>query len=469
MSYTCLIDEAKKSLAYQSVEYASDWAEKAYEVAETKRSMHGLSSLTVAVPVVYENCLLELLPSLFTAINEVREEGKYFLVNGKKLKKLTLFEMLMTPETISSLDLNGTTGKLWLTVDPLWFYRATWTNEWINAQSCFKPTGQHHASCWANMLSLNYMLAMVTDSEMTKVIGRRWIILPHTDDGGLAQVALFLRRYGDLNMAHQRSMSDWICTNIFHKDKKDCRIVDSGQELGDVEKSIYIPCYNSGYGSYKKDHDSDTYFGNWWTDNSNVIVTGEKDIPDVMLLSTAFYDDSANSDEDEDEDDRDCCEYCGERYDSDDLYWVGPDGNDRVCRLCRDVHYTYCDLVDEYWRNNRVYEVWNGSEEPQFVPDIEETYPVILLDINDMSDEEIDELALQITNGYHMNGRLPGQIVETESVSDYLDNISHYYCASTHVAFACVDRYMSYNRSDTKILLEAIQRVKARSEHEEAN
>ena len=69
----------------------------------------------------------------------------------------------------------NTSGQLFLTIDPEWILRCS-DRRYTSWQSCFAPDGCYHFSAKEYTTSINIAMAMITNSDMTKIIGRKFVL-----------------------------------------------------------------------------------------------------------------------------------------------------------------------------------------------------------------------------------------------------------------------------------------------------
>lgn len=159
--------------------------------------------------------------------NDIVENEKYFIVNGHRHKKLTLISMFTDPEDFydvmqlesAKLLLKTTTGRLFLTKDPEWIKRCS-DPDYCSWSSCFSPDGCHWLSANIYSRSTSVWMAMITNSEMTKIIGRAFVLIPivNYDIRKFDNSAYMLKSYGTFPDNYKESVLKFIGKHFYNVD-----------------------------------------------------------------------------------------------------------------------------------------------------------------------------------------------------------------------------------------------------------
>lgn len=217
----------------------------------------------------------------FISNNAVTETAKYVLINGQKLKK-NKFLTTFFPSLKNKFDKDTTTGRLILSVDSDDFFKCS-HEQFVSWRSCFSPDGCYNHSVPAFICAPTVLIAIITNSDESKIIGRRWIII-------VGKLIFFLKSYGTFPINYQRALSTYISNHYLGLDKKDVRIYEN-DDARDVCQYINSSSYDTAWGYEHPDHisgddDRSDYDGNYegrfnYVDNPAYLVF-PKEISDVV-------------------------------------------------------------------------------------------------------------------------------------------------------------------------------------------
>jgi len=105
---------------YYITKYDESWTNAIYRKKAIYNDLFH-NQLTIEIPVAnledekYHN-LIKFLPNNLLLNNKIKEDGKYFYINGKKCRKLAFLQEYFTDQHLKeNLDIHTTTGKLYLT------------------------------------------------------------------------------------------------------------------------------------------------------------------------------------------------------------------------------------------------------------------------------------------------------------------------------------------------------------------
>lgn len=142
-----------------------------------KQSFWGMDGqITKKIPIIYPSDpipLIDSIPREIKRANEIVEEANYFIFNGKKKVRKIPFLSQLLPKYLMPKEEN-TSGHLFLTIDPEWMLRCS-DKEYTSWTSCFAPNGCYYFSAKEYTTSINIAMAMITNSDMTKIIGRKFV------------------------------------------------------------------------------------------------------------------------------------------------------------------------------------------------------------------------------------------------------------------------------------------------------
>lgn len=294
--------------------------------------------------------LIGFLPIEIKKANEVIEEDNYFIFNGKKkVRKIPFLSQLLLKRYMPETE--STSGRLFLTIDPEWILRCS-DKTYTSWESCFAPDGCYHFSAKEYTTSINIAMAMITNSDMTKMIGRKFVIIPsrNSDRNIREAIVFFARHYGTFPIHYQRSLSAYIAESIFGSSKNNWSIKSDQDAIKDEESKIYVKeVENIGNSRFKSDRGKSI----WFDDSAFVLRKKDANIENAYIS----FDSNENDNEV-------LCDYCVEYVYEEDTYEVYY--NDycdihRVCSSCLyDIAvydefegvYIYLDDAIEYWHVN---------------------------------------------------------------------------------------------------------------------
>lgn len=158
-----------------------------------------------------------LIQKHFLENNDIVEEEQYYIMNGKhKIKKVKFFETYFNDEeAIRQIKDSMQGGYLYITNDRDWISRCSdKLGGWTSWTSCFRPGGEHNYTRELYADSDNIWMAMILNKSKSKIIGRRFVIVPE-----MRQKALFLKHYGNWADQFNIMLFDWVANNLL-ADKK---------------------------------------------------------------------------------------------------------------------------------------------------------------------------------------------------------------------------------------------------------
>ena len=109
--------------------------------------------------------------------------------------------------------------------------------------------------------SISIMMAMITNSDMTRIIGRKWVVIPYRKDrsGEKEKIVkvpeiLCLKSYGTFPVTYQQAVSRWIIENIFEDEKDNWKVYEYSKDYDThmaLETKILVESHDGGgYYSY---------------------------------------------------------------------------------------------------------------------------------------------------------------------------------------------------------------------------
>lgn len=322
---------------------------------EKKQSFWGMDSeITKKVPIIYTSepiSLIDSIPKEISIANEIVEEANYFIFNGKKkVRKIPFLSQLLPSRLMPKAE--NTSGHLFLTIDPEWMLRCS-DQRYTSWQSCFAPDGCYHFSAKEYTTSINIAMAMITNSDMTKIIGRKFVIIPSRSYNNEREaIVFFAKHYGTFPIHYQRSLSAYIAESVFGSNKDNWKIISKADDCRDEEAKICVEdASNCGNSCFRSGNSKSI-----WFDNS-LFVLREKstDIDNAYI----FFD--SNEEEDDKDSDEYECAHCGDYWSINDLYNVYYDDDgacDLICESCLSSiavmddftgGYIYLDDAVEFW------------------------------------------------------------------------------------------------------------------------
>ena len=322
---------------------------------EEKQAFWGMGSETTKeLPIIYlaePDPLIGLLPTEIRVANEVIEEANYFIFNGKKkVRKIPFLSQLLPKNNLQNIE--ATSGHLFLTIDPEWILRCS-DREYTSWVSCFAPDGCYHFSAKEYTTSINIAMAMITNSDMTKIIGRKFVFIPSCGHSNVRKkIVFFAKHYGTFPIHYQRSLSAYIAESVFGSNKDNWKSISNEEDCRAEEAKIYVEgVENVGNSYFKSGGDKRIWF------DESAFVLYEKD---ANIENARIFFDSDEEDGEEDSNEVGCY-HCGDYFDADDLYSVYYNNNrgcNLVCESCREDiavsddftgNYIYLDEAVEFW------------------------------------------------------------------------------------------------------------------------
>lgn len=322
-----------------------------------KQTFWGMGSETTKeLPIIYPvepDPLIGLLPTEIREANEVIEEAHYFIFNGKKkVRKIPFLSQLLPKNNLQNIQ--STSGHLFLTIDPEWILRCS-DKEYTSWVSCFAPDGCYHFSAKEYTTSINIAMAMITNSDMTKIIGRKFVFIPSSGHSNVREeIVFFAKHYGTFPIHYQRSLSAYIAESIFGSNKDNWKIISKEEDCHAEEAEIYVEgVENAGNSYFRSGGDKKI----WFDESAFVLYEKDANIKDARI----FFDSDEEEYEDEEDSNEVECEHCGNCFDADEMYSVYYRNNREcsfVCELCfEDIavtdsitgNYIYFDEAVEFW------------------------------------------------------------------------------------------------------------------------
>lgn len=325
---------------------------------------------------VENDIFLDALGYHIRDFNEVDSSDKnYFVFNNKiRVKKRAFLKEILTDvcykEEIETI--RDTTGRLFITIDFYWFLRCS-DPDYVSWSSCFAPNGCYHLVPYEFATGKGMMMAMITNTDMTRIIGRKWIAIPEDKENyEKVREILCLKSYGTFPVLYQQGLTRWIIEHIFNDKKENWKVYSykSDQEIiGKLESNVSVERVCGG-GRYKKlfvdserkpiaiYFDPASYILIPKEINCNngigglVIFRGvdEEDDDDDDIIK---FDDYDREYVNEDDDHYGYCESCGDRWPVDQMHEFHYDDSQftDVMLLCEDCvnDYAVYDEVNMKW------------------------------------------------------------------------------------------------------------------------
>lgn len=317
------------------------------ELREKLWKLSPVNGLTKIEIVKYEPTLIQHIPKTITENNKIVEDNKYFTFNDKtRVRKIAWLKSILTNSKLLALekDADCTTGELYIASSAEWILRAS-DREFVSWNSCFAKGGTHWRSCLQFATSPNIAMALILNSDKTKIIGRKWIILPWVkDDPGNA--IFYLKSYGTFPLHYQRALSEFLIRNTFDERKgtwNTWSLAKDNEQIREAESAISIEgARNVGYGKFGYRGEDYVNYVEVWIDDS-AYVTKRKDFDAEGTISFL------NDVEEESEPEYDyTCNQCGEGCDEiNEVLFGHPNyGSEWYCDDCCGSYATYCEYTD---------------------------------------------------------------------------------------------------------------------------
>lgn len=320
-----------------------------------KQSFWGMGDeITKKIPIIYPSepaPLIDSLPREIRNANEIVEEANYFIFNGKKKVRKIPFLSQLLPKSQMPKEEN-TSGQLFLTIDPKWILRCS-DRQYTSWQSCFAPDGCYHFSAKEYTTSINIAMAMITNSDMTKIIGRKFVFIPSDGyDGTRKAIVFFAKHYGTFPIHYQRSLSAYIAESIFGSNKDDWKIVSKEDDIRAEEAKIYVEdVCNNGNANFKSGEGKTI----WFDDSLFVFRKKDTEIENAIISFDSEEEEDSNSDEAE-------CGNCGDYYEADELrcvYYNNRYSYNLLCPSCVDDVAVIDYFTDDYIYSDEAVEFWH--------------------------------------------------------------------------------------------------------------
>jgi len=298
--------------------------------------------------------LIGLLPTEIMVANEVIEEDNYFIFNGKKkVRKIPFLSQLLPKNNLRNIQ--STSGHLFLTIDPEWILRCS-DKEYTSWTSCFAPDGCYHFSAKEYTTSINIAMAMITNSDMTKIIGRKFVFIPSCGHSNVREeIVFFAKHYGTFPIHYQRSLSAYIAESVFGSNKDNWKSISNEEGCRAEEAEIYVEGVdNVGNSRFMSEGNKSI----WFDESAFVLYEKDANIENARIF---FDSDEENGEEEEDSDEVEC-EHCGGYFDASDLYSVYYNNNrgcSFVCESCLDDIATIDEFTGDYIYSDEAVEFWH--------------------------------------------------------------------------------------------------------------
>ena len=330
----------------------------------------------VNVDKVENDILFDALGDHIKDFNEVDSSDKnYFVFNNKiRVKKRAFLKEILTDDCYKKEieAIRDTTGRLFITIDFYWFLRCS-DPDYVSWSSCFAPNGCYHLVPYEFATGKGMMMAMITNTDMTRIIGRKWIAIPE-DKKNYEKVReiLCLKSYGTFPILYQQGLTRWIIEHIFNDKKENWKVYSykSDQEIiSKLESNVSVERVCGG-GRYKKLFvDSERKpIAIYFDPASYILIPKEINCNDGIggLVIFRGIDEEDDDDDDiiesddydreyvnEDDDYYGYCEWCGDRWPVDQMHEVYSDDSQfagvmLVCEECVDDCAVY-DEVNMKW------------------------------------------------------------------------------------------------------------------------
>jgi hypothetical protein len=352
---------------------------------------------TIEIPITYapENTMKKFIPECIALYNDIVEDDKYFIFNNKhKERKNAFLKEILLRDHYNRIETENTKGRLMLTIDPVWFGRSSDRDGgWTSWSSCFSPTGCYRQSSLEMATSLSMFMAMILNNDGTKIIGRKWVVIPILEDLRYAPFIAFLKSYGTFPTHYQKSLSDFLISTIFGEEKKTWSVSSDTGNNTDRIKNVYTNRYMGGT-SLKANWDYN--FGTCSPERSATIyidappfITSQKGFAENDVKMSVLFD-GIDCWDDDDSDGGFQCEFCHENgFDEYDGAWVeGSAEHEWWCDECVNNHAVMDYFLDEYVPRNDPqtcqfrYHVCGTSVyyETLFTQNLDELESVVMLD-----------------------------------------------------------------------------------------
>ena len=328
-------------------EYSSEIKNVIPEKSKLFEKIFG-KKLTVEIPLTYapDVEMLKYLPSSITRYNVIEEDIKYFNINGNKVKKMSFLKQILVKDRFESVEVEAsTTGKMLLTMDHEWFKKCS-DPKYTSWESCFSPNGCNRHCPHEYATSPNILMALIVNSDESKMIGRRFVAIPFDDDSEeeLASGIFFMRCYGTFPVHYQRSLSDFIISKLFESTKGEWKKAEGPEEM---EDSVYVEAFESG-GRWKRIRKPGINDKIWFDGCQHVFIDPEKydtkSFNKIVFrneLDVFNYDQEDNDDQ---EDDYFECRICEEET------------QDRNCETVLQSWNNYIDICVDCFNENYIVE-----------------------------------------------------------------------------------------------------------------
>lgn len=379
-------------------------------VQSVKMQHFGLSELTVEIPInknIEEH--LHLIPENILNLNTISEEGNYFILNGVKVRKNRFFKNWMGCDIPTKSD--GTQGRLYFTVDPMWMLRASDPNS-VSWRSCYRPNGEYWHSCIHTAASPQFGMLMIVNDKC-QIMGRRFVLgaaEPCQEIGEL----LMLPIYGNMPHRYVAIADEWFIKNILGGEGI---VVDVDHHLNELMRNVSIPFMTSSNGWRCHTPDYFNYPNEWWIDGAKRgIVKDTKTQARVNVELDEWWDKDYSY----------CsCDYCGSRVSDNSITSVE---DDYICENCLQSYFFWSEYRGEYIRQDESMEYITRKLSIDYCIeefDIPDRVEIRVLRILDTNPQSIRDAAKLLVEGYAVNKLSKGIIRHHVGVasSDDFDNV----------------------------------------------
>jgi len=280
--------------------------------------------------------------------NVIVETEKYIEVNGINYTKSKFLDIYFENRKHQLIN-NDTSGKLILSgmVDD--FLRCS-HEDFTTWESCFAPDGCYKQSVLAFIKSKQVIMALITNSDNTKIIGRRWLIV-------IEDMIFGLYTYGTFPASYDIATKQYLEKTFFDGKKINYISKDDAYE---IIKYIGSSTSSTGWGlRYGGSEDYEGVGGaETYIDNPLYLISTktESEIMERVEENDTCLDISRINNIDMCE-----CAHCGDSVHEDDAY-RGFDGTQYCCEDCRDAECVYSDIEDDYINRYNASQIYSNQE-----------------------------------------------------------------------------------------------------------
>jgi len=317
---------------------------------------------TIQIPIVYsvEPTMIQYLPDWMKDLNKITEDAKYFVIGNNKFKKLAFLNEFLAPGKKEEVALEmDTTGMLVLTINP-YLYSLCSDPRFCSWTSCYSPKGCYYSCMLQIAASDSIMMALIVNSDASKIIGRRFVAIPTNGrEGSLRPAIASLKHYGTFPTHYQRSLTDYIIENLFDDSKANWSQVPEG-DIENMSSQVRLTNNDNGNGW---GYDNGDYEEDMWMDPAKYFCHAKSLFSDVFPTSYLVLH-GGNSLDDDDDEDGECCDYCGEYFSElYEIYRGDPEAGHSLdyCEYCRSEYASYSERCQAYIHDNNSVRYYNND------------------------------------------------------------------------------------------------------------